>query len=48
MDEDSSNLAAHQGSSDGGVLPEIEAYAFLLVVIYLIDADRMETVNTNP
>lgn len=48
MDEDSSAALPENGSYDGIVLPEVEAFAFLLVVIYLIDADRLETVSHCP
>jgi len=34
-----------QKVSDRGVLPEVEAYAYLLVVIYLIDAKQLPQVH---
>ena len=46
MDEDSKKATASNGF-DGGVIPEVEAYAFLLVVTYLIDADKIELVSLN-
>lgn len=44
MDEDSKQTRSSNGF-DGGVLPEVEAYAFLLVVTFLIDADHIEPVS---
>ena len=44
MDEDSKQARMSNGF-DGGVLPEVEAYAFLLVVTYLIDTDKIELVS---
>ena len=34
-----------QEVSDRGVLPEVDAYAYLLVVIYLIDAQQLPQVD---
>ncbi len=47
MDEDSKQAPVSNGF-DGGVLPEVEAYAFLLVVTYLIDTDNIEVVSWLP
>lgn len=45
MDEDSTPGVAENGTHDGGVLPEVEAYAFLIVVLYFVDSQRMELVS---
>ena len=36
-----------QDVSDRGVLPEVEAYAYLLVVIYLTDAQQLPQVESH-
>lgn len=45
MDDDSSPAAAAGNLHNGAVLPEVEAYSYLLVVLYLVDADKMEQVG---
>lgn len=44
MEEDGAASLDADGFSEASLLPEVEAFAFLLAVIYLIDADRMEVV----